>query len=239
MICEDNITNTQTTIHYNTKHIQVSVVPTHYTPHMDEFLIKAHQRLVECFWSEIHIQKPGNCNTDYGGHFCNLNFPSNAITKRPGKGAISSTVRLAIWLDDKDYLPNGQPTLHDGSATFGLVLDKCNFIDKALDPPSSMTRKQKEFLSDLQVELVKHRREITKTKSQCLRINILKGADTIGHTDSFRSSLLPNFFVFFPPKHGSEWKSIDLNFCLRVRTWPNFKTSLVIFRGEVCIPFHY
>ena len=209
---------------------------------METFLKNSHGRIIESFWSELTIKQSGNSNEDYGEHFLHLNFPCTSMRKKAktdAGGITTSSSRYECWIKGDDFLPNGQPTVHDGSKTFGLVLDKQNNASSPLSPPISLSMKQKAFLDDLRGAMILHLRNVNNTNSKCLRINILKGAKTLEHTDTLRSSLLPNFFCFFPPKYNDEWTSNDLNFCLRVRNWPLFKTSFVIFRGRICIPFSF
>ena len=194
--------------------------------------------MIEAFWPEIHMKTIGNCNTDYGGHFCNLNFPADATQKVPGIVTTTSD-RMQAWLNNETYLETGQPTLHDGSSSFGLVLDKANLCSDPLAHARKMSAMQLELLRELRDHLVSCRKELKETNSRCLRLNVIKGARTIGHTDSFRSSLLPSYFFFFPPNKNDNWNQIDLHFCLRVRLWPTFKTSFVLFNNQVVIPFHY
>ena len=195
-------------------------------------------KVIEAFWPDIHMKSTGNCNTDYGGHFCHLNFPADSTQIIPGI-VTSTSDRIQAWMNSESHINNGQPTLHDGSSSFGLVLDKANLCTDPLAHAQKMTPMQLQLLEELRKALVTCRRELDDMNSRCLRLNVIKGAETIGHTDSFRSSLLPSYFFFFPPKKNDNWSQIDLHFCLRVRLWRTFKTSFVLFQNQICIPFHY
>lgn len=92
------------------------------------------------------------------------------------------------------------------------------------------------FLNDLKVAISKERR-LPMKKLECMRLNILKGAKTLCHTDTMRCSMIPNHFILFPSKKDEIGE--DSKFCLKVHKWPRFKTSIVIFEGRYCIPFHY
>jgi len=99
--------------------------------------------------------------------------------------------RMKAWDSSLDIIPeNGQPTLHDGSRTFGLVLDKEYNLDKALDTPKGLTLEQEELLGELRTTLISARVECNDLNTQFLRINLVKGACTTGHTDNFKNFLL-------------------------------------------------
>ena len=208
-----------------------------------EFLGTIPKRLIESFWSQIEIKQTGNCNEDYGEHFCILSFPSDSVKKRSLKEAnnvrTNSKDRVKSWIANIETLSNNQPTLHDGSGTFGLVTDKCNFVQKWKDPPKTMTVMQKHFLDDLRSALITLRHEVGKKNSECLRIKVVKGAFTVPHTDTLRCTLLSNYFIFFPPLQNLKWERNELEFSIKLQLWPTFKTSFVLFRDQVCIPFQF
>ncbi len=159
---------------------------------MEEFntwLRHLQPKVIEAFWPEIHMKAIGNCDTDYGGHFCNLNFPADATQKIPGIVSTTSD-RMQAWLKNETHLENGQPTLNDGSSSFGLVLDKANLCSDPLAHAQKMSAIQLELLRELRDHLVSCRKELNEMNSRCLRLNVIKGAKTIGHTDSFG---LPSF----------------------------------------------
>ena len=70
------------------------------------WLRQLQPRVIEAFWPEIHMKVTGNCNTDYGGHFCNLNFPSDATQKIPGIVTTSSD-RIQAWMNNESHLETG------------------------------------------------------------------------------------------------------------------------------------
>ena len=102
-----------------------------------------------------------------------------------------------------------------------------------------MREKEYEVLLFIQKYLIKKKKSCTIQNSKCMRINIIKGARTIQHLDDFRNTMLPNYFIFFPPCKEGEKVDLDFNFALKVIKWPNFKVSFVLYRGKVCIPFNY
>ena len=208
------------------------------------FIMQFRRSLIKAFWSGVQIKETGDCNKDYGEHFCTLNFPPSAVMKKRRTEVTKNTTaqdRMKAWDSSLDIIAeNGQPTLHDGSRTYGLVLDKQNNPDKALDTPKDLTPEQEKVLNELRTELIKARQECNESNTQFLRINLVKGACTIWHTDNFKNSLLPNYFCILPPmKEAEDWQPDELQFTLRVRLWPCFKTSFVLFRNEICIPFSF
>ena len=207
---------------------------------MDEVIPHIRERLIQYFWGEVQIKEVGDPNSDYGEHFSTLNFPKTAVRKLKRKDQDNSRPsygidRLNAWLDGKQTLENGQPTLHDGSASFGLVRDKDN-TQNYLATPQCLSNDQKELLLDLK-KYIASRDKMSLKKMECMRMNIVKGAMTIQHTDILRCSMLPNFFIFFPPEKDDVWGC--RKFSLTSIRWPNFKTSFVKFRNRICIPFEF
>lgn len=200
--------------------------------------------LIEAFWSGVQIKETGDCNTDYGEHHGTLNWPENAARKKRRSEVPKNTTtkdRMKAWNSSLATIPeNGQPTLNDGSRTFGLVLDKENNPAKALDRPKELTTKQEAVLHEIRNTLIQARKECNKSNTRFLRINLVKGAQTLAHTDNFKNSLLSNYLCILPPnKDTTGWTHYDLNFTLAVKCWPNFKTSFVKFRNDICIPFSF
>ena len=209
-----------------------------------DFLLSAPERCIEHFWPKVILKSTGDRNCDYGEHYCTLNFPHNASKRKPldevGGIRTYSDIRIKGYRQGEDLLPNGQPTVHDGNGSFGLVKDKENFPLRALHPPVDLKPGQKSFLEDFRIVIYNEKSNImTQENSKCMRMIVLKGAETLAHTDAFRSSLLPNFFLFFAPRNDSNWNKNDLNFSLTVRMWPMFKTSFVKYDGEILIPFDF
>ena len=208
------------------------------------FIKGIRSSIIEAFWSGVQIKQTGDCNTDYGEHFSTLNFPAGAARKKRRSEVPKNTTnkdRMKAWHSSSEIIPeNGQPTVHDGSRTFGLVLDKENNPKKALDTPKDLTDQQESILLKLSSALIAAMDECHPSNTRFLRINLVKGAQTIGHTDNFKNSLIPNYLTILPPNKDTEgWVPHELNFSLVVKLCPNFKTSLVIFRNEICIPFSF
>jgi hypothetical protein len=63
--------------------------------------------------------------------------------------------------------------------------------------PKNHSEAMPEFIEDLRQVLIEQRRELSKRNTACMRINILKGANTIHHTDTLQSTMMmTSFFIF-------------------------------------------
>jgi len=71
--------------------------------------------------------------------------------------------------------------------------------------------------------------ELQKLTNDCMRVNLVAGAITNAHTDTMRGAT-PNFFMVEKPANDNK-----ITFCLLVRMFPNFKTSIVLLDGELFI----
>jgi len=220
------------------------------------FIDTAVERIITLFWSKLAIKDTGDSNHDYGNHTSILNFPSspqqqhehhpttkhvqNKMKANNALNTINGETRVSAWLEGLDFIPGTlSETLPNGTGTFGLVRDYCNFPEATMNPPKNHSNEMLKFIEDLRQVVIEQRRELNKRNSAIVRINILKGANTIYHTDTLRSTMMTNYFMFFPPKKNSNWSPLTLDFSLKVRLWPTFKTCFVLFRGEVVIPFAY
>jgi len=206
---------------------QILAMPT--TPSIPRFPFVEHvmERLIHHFFtcqSKFRIKRDEDPNANYGGHHSTLNFPVDSENSH-------SKVK-SEWLKDPNTLPNG-------SGSFGLVKDKESKNDNSWgQPPASQSAAQNEFLNDFVKYIAAAGRHLFSGKNKVpkyrllnLRMNIVKGASTISHTDVLRCCLTPNYFMFFTPPGAS--------FALKVRNWPRFKTTFVIYKGRMCIPFEF
>lgn len=107
--------------------------------------------------------------------------------------------------------------------TFRIVKDKSNWSEEEM----------LKILEQIQ------KKECNFTNTNCMRVNIIKGAQTIAHLDDFRCSMLKNYFAFFSPYKKGALVDPDFNFFLTIRQWPKFKVSFVLYENEIMIPFNY
>jgi hypothetical protein len=178
------------------------------------------------------------------GFSCKLDVRNILASKKYSAKMVSpikGETRVAAWKENLEFIPgtNSKTLLPNGSGTFGLVKDYCNFPEETKKPPKNHSQPMLDFIEDLQQVLIEQRRELNGKNTGFIRINIIKGAKTIEHTDTLQSSMMNNYFMFFPPKKCSEWSRLTLDFSLKVRLWPTFKTSFVYFRDWIVIPFAY
>jgi hypothetical protein len=221
--------------------------PKEYTLY-NNFVETAVERMIATFWSKLKINQTGDHNKDYGNHCLTLNFPppqqlQQQSTKCTGEMVAplnGGYTRLAAWKENFDFIPGTKSeTLPNGTGSFGIVKDYCNFPEETKNPPKNHSEEMLDFIEDFRKVLIEQRRELNKKNTGFIRINILKGARTINHTDTLRSTMMNNYFMFFPPKKCSDWTRSTLDFSLKVCLWPTFKTSFVAFRDEIVIPFSY
>ena len=223
----------------NNLQLNIMPKPKEYTLY-NTFIETAVERMIANFWSKLKIQQTGDHNIDYGNHSSTLNFPPPQLQQHSTKCIVKGEARLAAWKENFDFIPGtNSETLPDGTGSFGLVKDYCNVPDGTKNPPKNHSQKMLDFIEDFRNVLIEQRRELNKKNSGFIRINIVKGARTIDHTDTLRSTMMSNYFIFFPPKKCNEWTRSTLDFSLKVRLWPTFKTSFVFFRDEIVIPFAF
>ena len=141
------------------------------------------------------------------------------------------------------------PQFYQMDMLFWPCKDK-EYIDphKAYEQPANNSKSPKqrlEFLLNLKQALcnqhgTKFIKGIKGVNTQndvffTMRINIVKGAFTVSHTDVLRNSLLPNYCIFY----CSDPQEQQSNFALKIKKFPRFKTSIVKWKGRMLIPFDY
>jgi len=203
----------------------------------DSFMDTLLERIIKNCYSSLSsfkIIRDNDPNNNYGGHHDTLNFPEGAENH--------SSSSMNDWLKDSSLLPNG-------NGTFGTVKDKEGPTDRTVGQPDSTSRGSAgrwQLLLDIQEHLnlaSSHRfsnasgGRMSKDRAHFMRVNIVKGAATIAHTDVLRSCMSPNYLVIF---NTPEMERLNSKFVLKVWTWPLFKTSFVWYpRKGYCIPFDY
>jgi len=166
---------------------------------------------------------------DYGGHHLALNFPtdkteiqlslSGKATSMCGKqcnsNAITKIGDLSIGLAfDGDWKAKSRMA---GNGERRLCKRSQEFIQFLFVVRSMLTPMVKPCLA--------------KLMDDCLRVNILCGARTKAHTDSYRGNT-PNFlYIVEDKKRDPGWLVYD--------TFPSFKSSVVTIDGKYYIPHSY
>ena len=184
---------------------------------------------------------------DHGGHQAALNFPQLP----------NGVVEVQMGVDDElgSMNDNGESrtteTIKIGDKSLGFVYDSdCKSVSKYAGNGERTHCKESEkymaFLNQVHAMLVK-RRDIPQTLKPLipasLRVNILCGARTHYHTDSYRGNT-PNllFIVDNQPQvsinsRGKVEKTA--RGWLTYEKFPSFKTSVVIIEGKHYIPHNY
>jgi len=197
---------------------------------MDSFMPSMVSRLINHFWWNVNMKEDEV--------FCKLNFPPTANIRKGEQGGVKSKDRVMTWEKGGEYIENGQPAINDGFGSFGLVKDVGHAKEGVMKMPLFIEGKPEmiKFLLDLK-KAISIEKRMTLKHLDCMRLNVVKGANTLKHTDTMRCTMIPNHFIFAPYKHGDLGK--DSMFCLKLHKFPLFKTSVVKYNGRPCIPFHY
>lgn len=92
------------------------------------------------------------------------------------------------------------------------------------------SEKHIEFLKAIHSSIFYQYPKMRKITDQFMRVNLVAGAKTSPHTDTMRGAT-PNYFLVDAPANDN-----SIPFCLQVRKFPNFKTSVVLLDGKLFIP---
>ena len=203
---------------------------------MDTSLQQILDSIISKLWNKIHMKSVGDHNSDYGNHHATMNFSKCTTTQQSKR---KGSQLLECYGQGMQGLSDGEVLLKNGSMTFGIVKDKSNWNEDPMEIGKGVNEEMLKILEQIRKYLIQNKRECNVTNTNCMRVNIIKGAQTIGHLDDFRCSMLRNYFIFFPPYKEGALVDPDFNFCLTIRQWPNFKVSFVLFENEIMIPFNY
>ena len=173
----------------------------------------------------------GVTKKDYGGHQKALNFP----LQDPPKGEL----QLALCGEATSMHNNTLEGLvkRIGDLTIGLVYEG---DWKAKSKYAGNGKKKRCDTSERYLSFLLHVKKMLEPKvdqtlklliDDSLRVNILCGARTLAHTDSFRGNT-PNFLYIVPnPQEEAGWLCYD--------KFPRFKVSVVQMHGQYYIPHSY
>ena len=92
------------------------------------------------------------------------------------------------------------------------------------------SEKNFQFLQCIHTSIYHQFPEMRQSTKDFMRVNLVAGAKTSPHTDTMRGAT-PNFFMVEEPSDDG-----TTPFCLQVRLFPNFKTSVVLLDGQLHIP---
>ena len=161
----------------------------------------------------------------YGGHQKALNFPMEDIVSLKGP---------PITMEDNHPAPG---SLKIGDLTIGLVYEgdwkaKSKYAGKGERTMCETSEKYLDFLLHVKQMLVPLVDQTLKLwMDESMRVNVLYGANTLAHTDSYRGNT-PNFAYIVDNPHGKPgWLCYD--------KFPRFKVSVVKMNGQYYIPHGY
>ena len=171
----------------------------------------------------------GNTNKDHGGHQKALNFP------------LEEMVNGELQLGNDPISMHNETVTHlvqrIGTLTIGLVYDgdwkqKSKLAGKGEKQRCNVSERFLPFLLTVREMVMPFLEEELKLwVDDSLRINILCGARTLSHTDSYRGNT-PNLLYIPGGQPGATG-------CLMYDTFPRFKCSVVTIHGEYYIPHNY
>jgi hypothetical protein len=181
-------------------------------------------------YSKEHV---GKTKVDYGGHQKALNFP----LPDPEMGE----VQLAL-VGDPTSMHNTNNSIDSvvnriGDLSIGLVYEgdwkaKSKYAGKGVRKMCLKSEQYLDFL--LHVKEMLHpmvHSTLQLLMDDSLRVNILCGARTLAHTDSYRGNTPNMLYIVGNPKEEPGWLCYD--------PFPRFKVSVVKIKGHYFIPHSY
>ena len=198
------------------------------------------KRMLELAPPQKLLKKPpkkehlGDSNVDYGGHWKVLNFPDP-----PPKG------ELQLSINGVPTSMHSEPTTHKvtskkcGSLNIGLVYDsdfkaKSKLAGKGVEKRCKISNQYLDFLYQIKDMLEPKVEETLKHwMDESMRVNILYGARTKAHTDSYRGNT-PNFLYIVDDGTNQGGGG-----CLLYDTFPKFRCSVVSIGGKYYVPHGY
>ena len=117
-----------------------------------------------------------------------------------------------------------------GTRSLGLRYENEHSVKHWGSTMCLFSRKHISFLNAIHASIKMKFPELCKLTNDYMRVNLVAGARTNAHTDTMRGAT-PNFFMVEKPANDDK-----IPFCLLVRMFPNFKTSIVLLDGELFIP---
>jgi hypothetical protein len=174
----------------------------------------------------------GNNKVDYGGHQKALNFPMKDVPR----GELQLALKGEATSMHNNSLDEAN-VKRIGDLSIGLVYEgdwkqKSHLAGNGEKQMCDKSQKYLEFLLHVKEMLWPKVHETLKhLMDDSMRVNILCGAQTLPHTDSYRGNT-PNFLYIVPdPKIEPGWLCYD--------RFPRFKVSVVKMAGQYYIPHSY
>ena len=131
--------------------------------------------------------------------------------------------QLDLGFDQVDFSAAGGMSL--GTRSLGLRYENEHTVIRMGRQMCPFSAKNITFLRHINDSIHKSYPKFKASTSDFLRVNLVVGAKTGEHTDTMRGAT-PNFMLI---EDGT-------TFCLRIRQFPNFRDSVVTYKGALYIP---
>jgi hypothetical protein len=162
--------------------------------------------------NELRVLKPhavGKTNEDYGGKYSILNF---CMEEPRIKGTRCGQASMG-WMYEADQ----KMVTHPGHT-------RCNVSKRNLSYLSAI---RQSLLSKVDPTMLQLDKDRNLSIMDTMRVSAVRGAKTLAHTDSLRG-ITPSYVMFH--ENGG---------CLRIRRFPAFRSSVVLFMGKPFVPFSF
>lgn len=192
-------------------------------------------KLLKAPYKKHHL---GQVNVDYGGHQKALNFPEI----QEGVQQVHLALNAQCWLEEDNpcQVVSAAPKVSEnrmGSVTIGLVYEngykeKSRLAGKGKRKMCEVSEQYIFFLEKVREMLMPMLHPTLQiVVDETMRVNILCGAQTLAHTDSFRGNTPNGLYIV-------KQQGIDPGY-LCYDPFPKFKYSLVKLWGKLYIPHSF
>ena len=160
-------------------------------------------------------------------------FPPNGLDKVKAECLCDTNINYGGHQTSLGFDVCGDGSFEDyvvGTRSLGLRYENEHSVKHWGSDMCLFSRKHINFLNAIHSSIKMKFPELRKLTNDYMRVNLVAGARTNAHTDTMRGAT-PNFFMVEKPANDNK-----IPFCLLVRMFPNFKTSMVLLDGELFIP---
>ena len=161
------------------------------------------------------------------------NFPKNGLDKVKADCLCDTNINYGGHQLSLGFDLAGDETMEDqvvGTRSLGLRYENEHTVRLRGREMCQFSEKHLLFLKLIHSSLYYKYPKLRKITKEYMRVNLVAGAKTSPHTDTMRGAT-PNFFMVEAPEDDN-----TVPFCLQVRKFPNFKTSVVLLEGKLFIP---
>jgi len=199
-------------------------------------VIKTESNGGERFKAEARSKKHGETCAAKLSCFCkqtwNL-FPPNGLDKAKAECLCDANINCGGHQTSLGFDVCADGAFEDcvvGTRSLGLRCENKHSVKHWGSDMCLFSRKHINFLNAAHSSTKMKFPELRKLTKDHMRANLVAGARTNAHADTMRGAT-PNFFMVEKPANDDK-----ISFCLLVRMFPNFKTSIVLLDGELFIP---